>query len=117
MPVDFGKSYTDPKTQRAMMSFLKKSNQLTGSRRRGRSKPSTQLNRDPRPSSDDAYASPVSRKGGHGAVKGSNWDERLNEKGMKIPHKPEKQKTNYKPKTKGKRKPPVNSGSYNRRFK
>ena len=117
MSVEYGQSYTDPKTQSQMMKFLKKSNQLTGNPRRGRAKPHTQLNRDPHPKHDAEYEAPIAQKGGRGPVKGSNWDERLNEKPMKIHHKPEKQKANYKPNGKRSTGRPKATGKVNRRFK
>lgn len=85
MSVEYGKSYTDSKTQSQMMRFLKASSRLTGMTRRGRSKPSTQLNRDPHPKHDAEYENPLALKANKGPVKGSNWDERRNEKPMKVP--------------------------------
>ena len=115
--VEYGKSHTDSKTQSQMMRFLKQSNKLTSPSRRGRSKPSTSLNKDPHPKHDAEYENPLLQKGGNGPVKGSNWDERRNEKPMKVPHRPEKQKNNYKPRSKKATGRPTNTSKVNRSFK
>ena len=115
--VEYGKSYTDSKTQSQMMRFLKQSNKLTSPSRRGRSKPSTSLNKDPSPKHDAEYENPILQSAAKGSPKGSNFDERRNEKPMKVPHKPEKQKNNYKPRSKKATARPANISKINRRYK
>ena len=115
MSVTYGDSYTDPKTQRTMMRFLKQSNKYTGSRQLGASKPKTQLNKDAKPPTD-SYDNPRLRANSKGLAKGSNFDERQSEKPMKLAKRNESQKNNYAPKSKSHARPKATS-KVSRRWK
>lgn len=115
--VDYGQSYTDKKTQGAMMRFLKQSNKLTtGSKRIGKAKPRTQLNKDSKPK-NDYFDNPrlQSRRGG--GPKGSELRERTSEKPLPIKARYESQQNNYKPTGKKATGRPKNTSKVNPRYK
>jgi hypothetical protein len=116
MSVEYGNSYTDKKTQSTMMKFLKKSNQFTGSSRLGKSQPRTQLNKDAKPK-NDFFDNPRLKVNSKGLAKGSNFDERQNEKPVKLNKRNESQKTDYKPRSKKATGRPTNISKVSRRFK
>ncbi len=116
MSTAYGQSYTDKKTQSAMMRFLKQSNKFTGNRRLGKAKPVTQLNRDKKPATD-FFDNPQLQRVSKGSPVGSNKLERVSEKPKRISARYESQKNNYKPRSKKATGRPRNTSSINRRYK
>ncbi len=114
--VVYGNSYSDKKTQSTMMRVLRLSNKLTGSSRLGTKKPKTQLNKDAKPA-NDSYDAKITNSAKKGSVKGSEWQERLNQKPLALKKRNESQKNDYKPRSKKATARPTNTSSINRKYK